>query len=446
MPPVTTPRGRQKQANGSNRAQLASPPTLPSAPESGDEEAPNSRQSQQRCLKEPPLFGSSPARNGISARKEPSSPKTKATTKACEESIIDQYPVTRLVLDLEKREQQAQGKYDRLKNKYRELDAALELSNKEREKEKSVVEADYRHFQDALTAATNELKKERKKADKVRTENESLLADIAAYENTIEALEEELCTAEADVEEIKTAQIALRKELAAEKHKANQESNSIQSLEHEALQRQLEQEQNKARELRATNESLVSVLEAQAQEKNLLARMLDEKTYESWIFRCAVGVIYKDSPSNERVKMGKLIRDVIMYLCEKRQRERLAEQQAGDDDDDDDGSSQKEDKDGQDEEHEQEREQDEVEAAPQHGQPDSEMTDARDSGLDSEDLPLSGRATRSKRHRRMQRTDYSDYFATSDDTDDEKPLVEVLNKRAKKLKTTSSLEEASSAA
>jgi predicted nucleic acid-binding Zn-ribbon protein len=423
---------------------------LPSATESGGEEAPNSRQSQQRGLKKEPLFGSSPARNGISAHKESSSsPKTKATTKAREESIIDQYPVARLVLDLEKREQQAQGKYDSLKKKYRELDAALELSNKEREKEKSVVEADYRHFQDALTAATNELKKERKRADNVRTENESLSADIAAYENTIEALEEELCIAEADVEEIKTAQIALRKELAAEKHKASQESKSIQSIEHEALQRQLEQEQNKAKELRATNESLVSVLEAQAQEKNLLARMLEEKTYESWIFRCAVGVIYKDSPSNERVKMGKLIRDVIMYLCEKRRRERLVEQQAGDDDDnddDDDGSSQKEDGDGQDEEQEQEREQGEVEAAPQHGQPGLEMTDARDSGLDSEDLPLSERATRSKRHRSLQRTDYSDYFATSDDTDDEKPLVEVLKKRAKKLKTTSSHDEASSVA
>ncbi|KAL7820655.1 hypothetical protein V8C26DRAFT_440353 [Trichoderma gracile] len=430
MPPVTTPRGRQKQANDSRRVRFASSPTPPSAPGSRDEGLP--RRGQQKGLKES-IFRPSPEKAGLVPRKSPSSTKTKTTTEASDRSI-DQYPVTKLVLDLERREQQAQDKYDSLKKKFRELDAALELSNKERKKEKSIVEGDYRELQDALNAATKELRREKKRSDEIRTKNESLLNELADYEDTIEDLKVENSTAKANLETLEAAHIAIQKELAAEKQKVKQKSNNIQSAEHDALVRQLEQEQNKTKEMRATNESLASVLEAQAQEKDALAKMLEEKTYESWIFRCAVGVIYKDSPVDERLKMGKLIRDVIFYLCDKRQRERLAEQQQADDDETD---NQEDEDDGQEQEQA-------VEAAPHHEQPGPEVSDAGDSGLDSEDLPLGGRATRQKRHR-ARRMDYSDYFATSDDSDDEKPLVQVLKKRAKKLKTTSSHKEASSA-
>lgn len=369
--------------------------------------------------------------------KTTSNGNTSTATKLGGQSI-DQYPITRMVLDLEKKDQEAQEKYDSLKKKYRDLDAALWKSTKEREKEKSVVASDYKEFQDALDGARKALRTERKKADQIHAENDSLLTQFADHMSTIEALEAKNSKTKAKCESLEAAHAAILEELAAEKQKVN-ESNNVRSPEYDALVQKLEREQNKAKELRTTNESLIAVLAAQAQEKDDLDKMLEEKTYESWIFRCAVAVIYKDSPSDERVKMGKLIRDVLFYLRDKRRRERAAEQQG-----DDDGNSQQEyGENGQDEEQEQEQGQ-VFEAASQHGEPGPEMPDAGDSGPVSEDMPLSGRRTGLKRHRGTEIMDHGDYFAVSDDTDDETPLADVLNKRAKKLKTMSAHEEAPS--
>ncbi|KAL6893078.1 hypothetical protein HDV57DRAFT_220511 [Trichoderma longibrachiatum] len=447
MPPLTTPRRRQKQADGSRRRQFASSPTLSSAPESGDEGG-SEPQHQSGCHQRSittSIFGSSPAKADTAARKSPSSTMTKTTSNGNTSTAtklggqsIDQYPITRMVLDLEKKDQEAQEKYDSLKKKYRDLDAALWKSTKEREKEKSVVASDYKEFQDALDGARKALRTERKKADQIHAENDSLLTQFADHMSTIEALEAKNSKTKAKCESLEAAHAAILEELAAEKQKVN-ESNNVRSPEYDALVQKLEREQNKAKELRTTNESLIAVLAAQAQEKDDLDKMLEEKTYESWIFRCAVAVIYKDSPSDERVKMGKLIRDVLFYLRDKRRRERAAEQQG-----DDDGNSQQEyGENGQDEEQEQEQGQ-VFEAASQHGEPGPEMPDAGDSGPVSEDMPLSGRRTGLKRHRGTEIMDHGDYFAVSDDTDDETPLADVLNKRAKKLKTMSAHEEAPS--
>ncbi|PTB69154.1 hypothetical protein BBK36DRAFT_1139233 [Trichoderma citrinoviride] len=434
---VTTPRGRQKQADGSKRT-----------PNSGDEQgSPSQHQgrSHQRGLKGS-VIRLSPWKNNAATGNDASSSSTQtettSTTTEASEQSIDQYPVTRLVLALEKREQNAQDKYNSLEKRCQELDVALQLSIKEREREASIYGADYRKFKAALNGARKELDKEKAKADEAHTTNESLLRVLAAHASTIETLNAENSEAKAKCESLRAAHDAILEELEAEKHKV-QEVN-IRTSAYDALLQQLEKEQEKAKELHTANESLAADLAAQTQEKEFAAKMLEEKTYESWIFRCAVAVIYKDSPSKERVKMGKLIRDVLFYLRDKRQRERARQQQQEDSDEDGNGQQQGS-GDGQ---YEEQQEQGQVveSSAPQHEEPTCPETPGGggDSGHDSEDLPLSGRETRPKRCRTLGSMEYSDYFAASDDSDDEKPLVDVLKKRAKKLRTMASHEEASS--
>lgn len=93
------------------------------------------------------------------------------------------------------------------------------------------------------------------------------------------------------------------------------------------MARQLEEEKDKVKELQSQNESLVKDLAAASERKDFLTKMLEEKTYESWIFRCALAVVFKSTPSTrERVSMRKLICDCFAALKQKYQQDRALQQ------------------------------------------------------------------------------------------------------------------------
>ncbi|KAK4073810.1 hypothetical protein Trihar35433_3284 [Trichoderma harzianum] len=93
------------------------------------------------------------------------------------------------------------------------------------------------------------------------------------------------------------------------------------------LAKQLEEEKDKVKELESKNESLIKDLAAASERMAFLTKMLEEKTYESWIFRCALAVVFKSTPSTrERVSMRKLICDCFAALKQKYQQDRALQQ------------------------------------------------------------------------------------------------------------------------
>ncbi|QYS95978.1 hypothetical protein H0G86_003243 [Trichoderma simmonsii] len=166
------------------------------------------------------------------------------------------------------------------------------------------------------------------------------------------------------------------------------------------MAKQLEEEKDKVKELQSKNEDLVKDLAAASERKNFLAKMLEEKTYESWIFRCALAVVFKSTPSTrERVSMRKLICDYIYSdseetplreIAAKKKRTRVAEER-----------------------------------------------DGRVSSDGSEEKPLKKKAAQKKRAREPEKKDNQ----VSKEDSDNQPLFSVLKKRAKKLKIMPSREE-----
>ncbi|OPB36581.1 hypothetical protein A0O28_0056600 [Trichoderma guizhouense] len=93
------------------------------------------------------------------------------------------------------------------------------------------------------------------------------------------------------------------------------------------MAKQLEEEKNKAKELQSQNESLIKDLAAASERNTFLDKMLEEKFYELWIFRCALAVVFKSTPSTrERVSMRKLICDCFAALKQKYQQDRALQQ------------------------------------------------------------------------------------------------------------------------
>ncbi|KAL7938742.1 hypothetical protein V8C35DRAFT_328701 [Trichoderma chlorosporum] len=195
----------------------------------------------------------------------------------------------------------------------------------------------------------------------------------------------------------------------------------------DALAKQLEEEKDKVRELQAKNEILDIDLVTTFYENTALSKMLEEKSYESWIFRCALAVVFKLAPSTrERVAMRKLISDVLAYLREKYQRERAA--QEGDRAQDQNDSNRVS---------EEAAERSES-SLWQEDRPSVSVDGELDS--DSEDLPLRNRKARQKRPRVK---DEMEDRASDEDSDDDQPLLHILKKRAKKLKMMPSREKSS---
>jgi hypothetical protein len=101
---------------------------------------------------------------------------------------------------------------------------------------------------------------------------------------------------------------------------------SLEAANNIALE-QLEKEQDKVKELNIKNASLVADLAAASEEKTRLTELVEEKTHESHIFRCACCVMFKlASSTNERVTIRYLLRDVLRHYIGKRKREREAKE------------------------------------------------------------------------------------------------------------------------
>lgn len=93
------------------------------------------------------------------------------------------------------------------------------------------------------------------------------------------------------------------------------------------MAKQLEEERDKVKELQSQNESLIKDLAAASERNTFLDKMLEEKFYELWIFRCALAVVFKSTPSTrERVSMRKLICDCFAALKQKYQQDRGLQQ------------------------------------------------------------------------------------------------------------------------
>ncbi|KAF3068205.1 hypothetical protein CFAM422_008092 [Trichoderma lentiforme] len=93
------------------------------------------------------------------------------------------------------------------------------------------------------------------------------------------------------------------------------------------MAKRLEEEKDKGKELESKNESLANDLAAASERMAFLTKLLEEKTYESWIFRCALAVVFKSTPSTrERVSMRKLICDCFAALKQKYQQDRALQQ------------------------------------------------------------------------------------------------------------------------
>ncbi|KAL7951591.1 hypothetical protein V8C42DRAFT_356784 [Trichoderma barbatum] len=256
-----------------------------------------------------------------------------------------QYPLSRQVFDLEKREKEMQDKYKVFENQCHELTSTLERLTKATTKER----ADHKAKCKALKAAND------------------------------------------------------------------------------TMAQQLEEEQAKVKDLHAKNESLNADLAAMSEEKTWLTKMLEEKNYESWIYRCAVAIIYKATPSvRERVSMRKLLYDVLNCLRENYQRERAAREQDQALDQTNSGDRVSEEAAERSESHWDEAE-----------RPSASSAVELDS--DSDDRPLKDRKAQQKRPRVTEAKDR----ASGDDSDEDQPLLNVLRKRAKKLKTMSAQERAS---
>ncbi|KAL7787889.1 hypothetical protein V8C37DRAFT_256027 [Trichoderma ceciliae] len=222
--------------------------------------------------------------------------------------------------------------------------------------------------------------------------------------------------------ELTLAMERLAKERDKERSDSEERCKSLEAA-NDATLKQLDEEKDKLKELKAKNESLAADLVAVSDEKRFLARMLEEKTHESYIFRCAITVIFKLTPSiGERITMRDLLRAVLLYWWDKQQSER--------------GSQESQVRDQNDE--------GELNESRPQQETSSCVSDAVESDLDSEDLPLSRKrpraAAQDKKH------GHGDQ-ASNGETDEDMPLFDVLRKKTKKLKTMpSSREEASSVA
>ncbi|KKP01402.1 hypothetical protein THAR02_06480 [Trichoderma harzianum] len=231
------------------------------------------------------------------------------------------------------------------------------------------------------------------------------------------------------------------------------------------IARQLEEERDKVKELQSQNESLIKDLAAASERNTFLDKMLEEKFYELWIFRCALAVVFKSTPSTrERVSMRKLICDCFAALKQKYQQDRVLQQggQAQDQNNSNRVSEEaaqrdessleiaakkkrprtKEERDSRVSSDDSEEKPLKKKAAARQKRPQvAEEMEGRVSNDDSEGIPLGERRAQKKRPRVPAKKD--NRVAKDDSDDDDQPLSSVLKKRAKKLKIMPSREKSS---
>lgn len=171
-----------------------------------------------------------------------------------------------------------------------------------------------------------------------------------------------------------------------------------------SITKQLREEKIKLQELNLKNQDLVTNLAAASEKNTHLEKMLEEKTHESYVFRCAYRIVFKCSLSiKEKCSISGVLRRVIERCQAERQREIEAQADR--------------DRDQKDEE----------------AQPESSLfisPSSVDAAAEAEDssLGLSSPSSRRKRLLEIQDEDQ----ASSQDSED-MPLLDLRRKRAKKL-------------
>ncbi|PTB55821.1 hypothetical protein M431DRAFT_494261 [Trichoderma harzianum CBS 226.95] len=207
------------------------------------------------------------------------------------------------------------------------------------------------------------------------------------------------------------------------------------------MAKQLEEEKDKVKELESKNESLAKDLAAASERNAFLTKMLEEKTYESWIFRCALAVVFKSTPSTrERVSMRKLICDCFAALKQKYQQDRALQQ--GDQTQDQNNSNRVSEEAAQRDESsfDDSEEKSLKKKTAQKKRP--QVVEERDSLVssdDSEEKPLKMKAAQKKRAREAEKKD--NRVSKEDSDDDDQPLFNILKRRVKKLKVMPSREK-----
>ncbi|UKZ67362.1 uncharacterized protein TrAtP1_008523 [Trichoderma atroviride] len=204
-------------------------------------------------------------------------------------SPSNQYPLSRQVQNLERREREAQRKCSRLEEKCRELSLALERMTKERDEDKTSLEQRCQLAEAKSISVEAELKKQ--------------------YD---------LCVAnyEASEAEQKLAMSNLNSQFDRERKKVEQLCEKNLTLQNE-------------------NVNLTIELAAMSDKYASSEMMLEEKTHESHLYRCAYSTVFKCSIS---VKEKCTIRDVLVRVIgrmrdeKRRQRERRANQDQNEDD------------------------------------------------------------------------------------------------------------------
>lgn len=278
------------------------------------------------------------------------------------------YPLSRQVLNLERREREAQSKCTRLEVKCRELSLALECMTKERDE------------------ANASCEKRCQLADEKVVLMEGQMKEMKETYETKQKLSEA---------KLKSAVLSLNKQL-------KKESGKIEEL----LEKNLI--------LHDKNTNLTVEL-ATASEKNTdMEKMLEEKTLESYVFRCAYRVVFKCSLS---IQEKCTIRGVLRRVIERRRAERRRDVEA---------------QANRDQNQDEERR---LESSP--ALESSSNPAAVTKGADSSSILLSPRSA-IKRRRQLEAIEahYKGHRAPSEesdsDSDEDMPLLDVRKKRAKK--------------
>ncbi|RFU75543.1 hypothetical protein TARUN_6696 [Trichoderma arundinaceum] len=219
-------------------------------------------------------------------------------------------------------------------------------------------------------------------------------------------------------QELSLAMDNMREEIERERS----ECKAIYQKLEEAMNRamtQLEDERGKSKELSMRSESLVADLAAASEENTLLTKMLEEKTWESRVFRCAYTAVFKLCPSiSDRIDLRNVLARTILLYRAKAQQERENQGNQGQDESASNETS---------------------EPLSQQESPTS-VSDAAESDLDSEDLPLSRKRSRTAQDEQSSHGDQ----ASDKDTDEDMPLSFVRRKRAKTVKAAPLSDEESS--
>lgn len=172
---------------------------------------------------------------------------------------------------------------------------------------------------------------------------------------------------------------------------------------------EMTKEKYKVKELNDKNEDLVADLAAASEKKIHLEKMLEEKTHESYVFRCAYRIVFKCSLSiKEKCSISGVLKRVIERCQAERQRE--IEAQADRD-----------------------RDQKDEEAQPEPSALESSLfvsSSSVEAAAEVEDSSLGLSSPSSRRKRLLEKQDEDE--ASSGDSED-MPLIELRRKRAKKF-------------